>query len=123
VVLGRSAGISEEKLAHVMDDPLPEGLFPPDEAAIVVLARKSTRMEPIDDATWSALQEHFDTKQIMNIILTIGLNQMVSRFHAVVQTDVDGSTLDQLTMSCPVPLPRPPSIAEPSRNGAGSLAH
>jgi hypothetical protein len=80
-------------------------------------------MEPIDDATWAALREHFDTKQILNITLTIGLNQMVSRFHAVVHTDVDGSTLDQLTMSCPVRLPRPPSLTEPSRNGAASFAH
>lgn len=47
------AGISEEKMAHLLDDPLREGLFPPDEAAIVILARKSTRMEPIDNGTWT----------------------------------------------------------------------
>jgi alkylhydroperoxidase family enzyme len=108
-VLGRSAGISEEKMAHLLDDPLPEGLFPPDEAAIVVLARKSTRMEPIDDGTWAALREHFDTKQIMEIIFTIGLDQMVSRFHAAVRTDVDDYTLDQLVDTCPVHLPPPPT--------------
>jgi alkylhydroperoxidase family enzyme len=109
VVLGRSAGISEEKMSHLLDDPLPEGLFPPDEAAIVVLARKSTRMEPIDDATWAALREHFDTKQIMEIIFTIGLDQMVSRFHAAVRTDVDDYTLDQLVDACPVHLPPRPT--------------
>ncbi|GAC1321409.1 MAG: hypothetical protein NVSMB16_16160 [Acidimicrobiales bacterium] len=96
-------------MAHVLSDPLPEGLFPPDEAAIVTLARKSTRMEPIDNDTWSSLTDHFDTKQIMEIIFTIGLDQMVSRFHAVVRTDVDGYTLDQVAESCPVPLPRPPA--------------
>ena len=76
-------------MAHLLDDPLPEGLFPPDEAAIVVLARKSTRMEPIDNGTWANVREHFDTKQIMEIIFTIGMDQMVSRFHAIVRTDVD----------------------------------
>ncbi len=100
-------------MAHLLDDPLPEGLFPPDEAAIVVLARKSTRMEPIDDGTWAALKQHFDTKQIMEIILTIGLDQMVSRFHAVVRTDLDGYTLDQVADACPVPLPPRPPVSVP----------
>jgi hypothetical protein len=111
-VLGRSAGISEDKLAHVLDDPLPEGVFPPDEAAIVVLARKSTRMEPIDNYTWAALTDHFNTKQIMEIIFTIGLNQLVSRFHAAVRTDVDAYTLDLVAPSCPVRLPPPPGDIE-----------
>ena len=111
MVLGRSAGISEEKLAHVLDDPLPEGLFPPDEAAIVVFSRKSTLMQPIDDATWAALTDHFGIEQVMEIIFTCGLNQMVSRFHAAVRTDVDESTLDQVAHACPVPLPPPPAEA------------
>ena len=109
MVLGRSSGISDEKMAHVLSDPLPEGLFPPDEAAIVVYARKSTRMEPIDDETWRQLSEHFDVKQIMEIIFTVGFNQMISRFHAAVRTDVDGVTLDALHDSCPVRLPPPPA--------------
>ena len=96
-------------MAAVMADPLPEGLFPPDEAAIVVFARKSTRMEPIDNATWTALTEHFDTRQVMEITFTIGFNQMISRFHAAVRTDVDQVTLDDLYDSCPVRLPPVPT--------------
>lgn len=111
MVLGRSAGISEEKMAHVLSDPLPEGLFPPDEAAIVVFARKSTRMEAIDNQTWSALHAHFTVKQIMEITFTIGLDQMISRFHAAVRTDVDEVTLDAVHDSCPVRLP--PAPADP----------
>ena len=70
-------------------------------------------MEAIDDGTWAALKEHFDTKQIMEIILTIGLDQMVSRFHAAVRTDLDDYTLDQLVDACPVHLP-PPPLSAPS---------
>ena len=91
-----------------MSDPLPEGLFAPDQAAIVVFARKSTRMEPIDSDTWNALTEHFTTKQIMEIIFTVGFNQMISRFHAAVRTDVDDVTLDAVSDSCPVRLPPTP---------------
>ncbi|RBY76076.1 hypothetical protein DQ238_18080 [Geodermatophilus sp. TF02-6] len=109
MVLGRSAGISDEQMAHVLDDPLPAGLFTPGQEAIVVFCRKSTLMQPIDDATWTALTEHFTTRQIMEITFTCGLNQMISRFHAAVRTDVDTQTMDQLGASCPVRLPSLPA--------------
>jgi hypothetical protein len=108
VVLGRSAGISDEQMAHVLDDPLPADLFTPAQAAIVVFCRKSTRMEPIDSATWDALTEHFDTRQALEIVFTCGLNQVISRFHAAVRTDVDEETSAALADSCPVHLPPPP---------------
>ena len=63
MLLGRAAGLTEEKLSHLGDDPLPDGLYDPDEAAIVRYAQKSTRMDPIDDATYAALREHFDEAQ------------------------------------------------------------
>jgi alkylhydroperoxidase family enzyme len=107
-MLGRSVGISEDKLAAVLADPLPEGLYTPAEAAIVVFARKSTKMEPIDDETWSALAEHFDNRQIIDIVFTVGLNQMISRLHAAVRTDVDELITESIGTSCPVRLPPMP---------------
>ena len=59
--------MTEDKLAHLGDDPLPEGLYEPDEAAIVRYAQKSTRAETIDDATYAALRDHFDEKQIIEV--------------------------------------------------------
>ena len=101
-------------MAHVLDDPLPDGLFTPAEAAIVVFCRRSTRMEPIDSATWDALTAHFDTRQVLEIVFTCGLNQMISRFHAAVRTDVDEDTLGALADSCPVRLPPPPADGGPT---------
>ena len=107
-MLGRSVGISEDKLANVLADPLPEGVYTPVEAAIVVFARKSTRMEPIDDETWSALAAHFDPKQLMEIMFIVGFNQLISRMHAAVRTDVDELITDAVGTSCPVHLPPMP---------------
>ena len=95
-------------MSHLLDDPLPEGMFSPPEEAIIEFARASTWMQTISDDIWKKLSAHFDTKQIMEISFTVGLDQLVSRFHATVQTDVDGVTTDQLT-SCPVTLPPAPS--------------
>ncbi len=74
MLLGRAAGLTEDKLAHVGDDELPEGLYEPDERAIVRYAQRLTRMQPIDQETYGALAEHYTGKQIIEISLC-GLGQ------------------------------------------------
>ncbi len=105
MLLGRAAGLTEEKLAHLGDDPLPVHLYEPDEAAIVRYAQKSTRSETIDDATYGALREHFDEKQIIEICFTVGLSNMINRFHATFLTELDPSTHTALATTCPLSYP------------------
>lgn len=113
-MLGRSVGLSEAQMGHLTDDPLPDGVYAPDEAAIVRYARKSTRLEPIDDTTYDELRRSFSTEQIIDICLTVGLSNMVNRFHATFQTDLDQETVDTVEEGdrvagvCPIPRPKPP---------------
>ena len=81
-------------MQHLNDDPLPDGVYDPAEAAIVRFAQKSTRLQPIDDATYNALARHFSVPQIMDIVMTVGLSNLVNRFHATFRTDLDAATLE-----------------------------
>ncbi len=108
MLLGRAAGLTEEKLAHLADDPLPEGLYDPDEAAIVRYSQRSTRMEVIDDATYGALLEHFTERQIIEICFTVGLSNMINRFHATFLTDLDPTTQEAVASGCPLAFPDAP---------------
>jgi hypothetical protein len=103
-VLGRSAGLSEEKLRHIGDDPLPEGIYDPAEAAIVEYARRSSRLESIGNDLYRRLSAHFDERQIIEICLTVGLSNLINRFHATFLTDVDPETDEVLAPSCPMPM-------------------
>ena len=111
-MLGRSAGLTEAQIQHIGDDPLPAGVYDAAEAAIVRYARASTLTLRIDQATYDALAAHFTTPQILDITMTVGLSNLVNRFHATFLTDLDELTLaeaeagDQLHGACP--LPRPP---------------
>lgn len=102
-------------MRHLNDDPLPDRTYDPAEAAIVRYAQKSTRLQPIDDATYGALAAHFSVEQIMDITMTVGLSNLVNRFHATFRTDVDSATLeeveagDAVTGVCAIPVPRPPA--------------
>lgn len=99
-------------MRHLTDDPLPDGVYSAEEAAIIRYAQKSTRLEPIDDETYRNLSAHFSRQQIIDICLTVGLSNMVNRFHATFQTDVDESTLAEVEAgnagSCPIKLPPRP---------------
>ncbi len=101
-------------MGHLGDDPLPDGLYPPSQAAIVRYAQKSTRLEPIDDETYGALAQCFMNQQIIDICLIVGLSNMVNRFHATFQTDLDHATSEEavrgdvIAGSCPIPRPKPP---------------
>lgn len=101
-------------MRHLNADPLPAGVYTAAEAAIIRYAQKSTRLEPIDDVTYGALSGHFSTQQIMDICLTVGLSNMVNRFHATFQTDLDETTIaaveagDAIAGTCAIPRPEPP---------------
>ena len=88
-MLGRSIGIPEEKLQHLGDDPLPDGVYTAAEAAIVRYAQKSTKAQNIDDATYEALKEHFSVQQLIEICLNVGLAQITYRFNATFLPEVD----------------------------------
>jgi alkylhydroperoxidase family enzyme len=97
-------GLTDEQIAHLRDDPLPDEVYDPAESAIVRFAQTSTRMAPIDDALFAELRSHFDTKQLIELCFTVGNSGLVNRFHALFHTPLDGDTIANLAYS-PLPLP------------------
>jgi alkylhydroperoxidase family enzyme len=106
--------LTEEQMRHLVGDPLPEGVYDAAEAAIVRYAQKSTRLEPIDAQTYGALKANFSTQQIIDICMTVGLSNLVNRFHATFLTDVDEVTIaeveagDAIAGACALPMPKRP---------------
>jgi alkylhydroperoxidase family enzyme len=110
-MLGRSIGISDEKLAHLGDDPLPDAVYSDAEAALIRYAQQSTRMLPIDDAAYQALAQHFTAQQMIEICFIVGLAQLVNRFNATFLPEVDRYILeanevaDHAPGACPIVYP------------------
>jgi alkylhydroperoxidase family enzyme len=108
VVLGRSAGLTEAQLAHIADDPLPPTVYSAEQQSIVRYARLSTRSQRIDDALYADLSTFLSPRQLMELCFTVGVANMINRFHATFLTDVDLTTTRALGDTCPLPLPDPP---------------
>src|SRR5207249_3295979 len=92
-------------------------LYDAAEAAIVRYAQRSTREVVVDDETFADLAGHFAPRQLIDICLTVGLSNMVNRFHATFHTDLDEETLaaveagDAAARACALPRPAPPGRA------------
>jgi alkylhydroperoxidase family enzyme len=108
IALGRSAGLSEDQIAHLVDDPLPESVYTPAEAVTVRYARASTRMQAIDDDLYCELQRHFDVREIMELWFIVSIANTANRFHLTFHTPLDDSTKASFAAGCPLPLPPEP---------------
>lgn len=102
--------MDEAQLAHLADDPLPAGVYSDDDAAIIRYARLSTRSQPVDDRLYAELSTFLSRRQLMELCFTVGVANLINRFHATFLTDLDRATEDALGDSCPLPLPDPPAV-------------
>jgi alkylhydroperoxidase family enzyme len=112
VVLGQSAGLTDEQMQHLTDDPLPDGLYSEAEEAIIEYSHHATRLEPIDDELYGRLQEHFSQDQIMEICMLTGLSNLVNRYHLTFHTDLDDETERMVAPTCRVPMPAKPAHSQ-----------
>ncbi|HEV2311405.1 MAG TPA: hypothetical protein VGU73_12860 [Acidimicrobiia bacterium] len=108
ITLGRSVGLDEERLGAIADD-VPQPVYSDVEQVVVDYARRLTRMQPIDDALYWELRRHFTLEQVMELCFTIGVSNIINRFHATFHTPLDQRTQDALARGSPLflpPLPR-----------------
>lgn len=109
MLLGRAEGLTEEKIAHLADSPLPAGLYEPWEAAIVRYAQHSARNDTITNEIYEDLERHFPVEKMVQICFVVGLAGITNRFHKTFLTTVDPSTQEEVTTSCSIQLPQPPA--------------
>jgi hypothetical protein len=88
-MLGRSIGITDDQLRHLVDEQLPDGLYSEPEAAIIRYTRTLSGRLPIHDALYDDLAAHFSNEQIIEICLLVGLQTLITFFNQTFLTDVD----------------------------------
>lgn len=94
-------------MAHLLDDPLPQGIYTPTERLVVEYSQTLTRLEPVDAALYARLAAAFTPAALVELCLIIGTAAMVNRFHATFHTDNDARFTEALAAGSPLPLPQP----------------
>lgn len=86
--VGRAAGLGDEDVAVLRGAGDPAVLSPP-RAAALAYTEAMTRDVAVTDAVFAALREHFDDREIVELTVTIGAYNLVSRFLVALQVGDD----------------------------------
>jgi hypothetical protein len=88
-MLGRSIGITDNQLRHLIDEQPPEGLYSEPDAVLIRYARTLASRLRIDDTLYEELSAHFSDQQIIEICLLVGVQTAVNFFNRTFLPDVD----------------------------------
>ena len=91
--IGLNAGLSEDEIAAIKKGA--DAGWSAADAALIRAADELVQGHFVSDATWKALVEHFDDKQRMDAVFTVGQYTQVSMFLNTFGVQLDaGQTLD-----------------------------
>ncbi len=102
VVLGRDLELSDEAMLAMRDDPASYDWSPSD-AALWRATDELVDHDRISEDGLAALQEHFDTRQIMDIVFTIGAYSLIAWAMNTIDVPMD----DDVRAACPPDLHLP----------------
>ncbi len=77
VVIGKLVGLNDDDIERVRRGPEAEG-WSPAEAALLQATDELHTDKYIGDATWAALEQHFDLQQRIDLIFAVGQYTLVS---------------------------------------------
>jgi len=77
VVIGRMAGLSDAEIRRIPLGPSAPG-WDPFEATLLTAVDELRADSMIKDETWSALVARYDTKQVIDLVFTVGQYTLVS---------------------------------------------
>jgi alkylhydroperoxidase family enzyme len=77
VVIARASGVSDDEIARVARGPDAPGWSPRD-AALLRAVDELHASASIGDATWAALAEHFEPRQLIDLVFAVGQYHLVS---------------------------------------------
>jgi alkylhydroperoxidase family enzyme len=93
VVQGRSAGLSGTEIERVVAGPTEPG-WTDDEVALLAAVDELLADARIGDATWTALSSRRDTRQMMDLVFTVGAYELLAMAFRTFDLELDADLLE-----------------------------
>jgi alkylhydroperoxidase family enzyme len=87
--IAETEGLTDQQLSTLPNWQSAESLFDHKQRAVLALAQKMTDSVEVDDATFDAVREFLSPRQVVELVVTIGYYNMVSRFLVGLQIDLE----------------------------------
>ena len=91
-MLGRSIGLTEDEILNLRSWRESELYGPVDRLVLEYMEEWKLRRR-VPDELYERLTRHFTTRQIIDLCFTGGVADLINRFHATFETDLDEDTL------------------------------
>lgn len=86
--MARDVGLTDEEIGRIAYGP--DSPFWDDVHAALIRAVDELVLEgTINEPTWATLAVHFDTKQLLDVVFTVGTYDLLARLFNALQMDVD----------------------------------
>jgi alkylhydroperoxidase family enzyme len=85
----KAAGLSDAEIELLRDTTVSEDLAPADRA-VLMYTDEMTKTIKVSNSTFSLVRVHFNDREIVELTLTVGGYNLVSRFLEALQIDHDG---------------------------------
>jgi alkylhydroperoxidase family enzyme len=87
--IAASEGVTDQQLDTLPNWQAAETLFDHKQRAVLALAQKLTESVEVDDPTFDAAREYLPPRQLVELVVTVGYYNMVSRFLVGLQIDLE----------------------------------
>lgn len=93
-VLAGDAGISEDELRHIRSGPS-DPSWTPFESALLSAADELVRDARLSDGVWASLSEDLDTRQLMDVVFTVGAYDLLAMAFRTFDVELDDDLRQQ----------------------------
>ena len=107
-MLGRSIGLTEDEILSLRTWR-DSDLYGPVDRLVLEYAESWKLHRRVPDELYERLTQHFSTRQLVDLCFTAGVADLINRFHATFETDVDDETLADEAAVEGTPLLRDPA--------------
>jgi 4-carboxymuconolactone decarboxylase len=99
VPLARSVGVTQAQIEAIEQGSVPGGLFTGREQQVLLFAKEVYRGETISDEDFAGMTQAFTSREIVELLLTIGYYAMLAGFMKVLEIDIDEPAGERLLTS------------------------
>jgi 4-carboxymuconolactone decarboxylase len=89
VALARSAGVKEAQIEAIERGSVPASLFADQERQVLLFTKEVYRGRTISDEDFAGMTQAFTSREIVELLLTVGYYTMLARFMKVLEIDSD----------------------------------
>lgn len=94
--LALSAGVTRAQIEAIEQGSLPGGLFTGQEQQVLLFTKEVYAGGSISDEDFAAMTQAFTSREIVELLLTIGYYTMLARFMMVLEIDLDAPAGERL---------------------------